>query len=71
MSDRSDMWNRFFRGSKYEDKWLKRDRPAQSVATESRLEEVSAWLARVAVGRRSTAMKRNPFDRLAVKRDVA
>lgn len=58
-----EMWNRFFRGSKYEDKWLKRGK----FAPESRAEEVKDWLGRLKAERSSEPAKpaSNPFNKAA------
>ncbi len=70
MLEKSEMWDRFFRGSKYEAKWHGLDRDAKVVVLQGRMAEISGWLERVAIDRRPTAMKQNPFDRLAVKRSA-
>jgi len=70
MSETDDMWDRFFRGSKYERKWL-RNRHKPIFPAETRSHEIEFWLARLAAERAQespTAEKTNPFDRLQQKR---
>lgn len=64
MSQMSEMYDRFFAGSKYEDKWRKRNVPPPK--PESRLEEIDTWLGRLKGEREiQPAGKQpvNPFQR--------